>query len=225
MPRLNLKYINAIIYNTVKPVSIDEMQELDRKTIEEMGVPSIVLMENAGRRVSEVVVDMLGSLSGKNISVFCGTGNNGGDGFVVARYLKKQDADVNVYIVGKRTHIKNDPLANLKTLEGLDIKIERASQVRDIKADLIIDAIFGIGLKGEVKEAIRSIISDLNDKDIPIVSIDVPSGLDADTGKVLGEAIKAEKTVTMQFPKKGFYVNRGPEHVGEIVVADIGIIG
>jgi len=82
---------------------------------------------------------------------------------------------------------------------------------------------FGIGLKGEVKEPVRSIIVDLNKKNIPIISIDVPSGLDADTGQVLGEAIKAKKTVTMQFAKKGFYINKGPEYTGEVVTVDIGI--
>ncbi|MFC1509577.1 NAD(P)H-hydrate epimerase [Candidatus Omnitrophota bacterium] len=200
------------------------MQELDRKTIEDIGIPSIVLMENAGRAVSKAVVSEFNKPSGKEIAVFCGTGNNGGDGFVSARYLIRHGFKVSVYIIGKKSRIKNDPLTNLKKLETLDIKIEEVSSVKDFKADLIIDAIFGIGLKGEVNGAARSIIADINKKGLPVLSVDVPSGLDADTGIVLGDAVMAKKTITMQFPKKGFYINKGPEHTGEIIVADIGIV-
>ena len=221
---MNLGYIGAIIYNTVKTVSVLEVQELDRRTIEDIGVPSIVLMENAGRRVSEVAIDMVRELSGTRIAVFCGTGNNGGDGFVAARYLRNQGMDVKVYIAGEKSRIKNDPFTNLKILKNLNADIRDVSSAKEIEADLIIDAIFGIGLRGEVKGSAKEIIVDLNKKSTPIVSIDVPSGLNADTGEVLGVAIKAAKTVTMQFPKKGFTLNKGPECVGEIVVADVGII-
>jgi len=200
------------------------MRELDCKAIEELGIPSIVLMENAGQSVSKAAMDMLAGASGKRIAVFCGTGNNGGDGFVAARHLARQGAEVKAYILGKRSGVKNDPAINLEMLEKIGIKAEEISGPLDLGADLIIDAIFGIGLKGKVKEPARSIIADLNKKHVPILSIDVPSGLDADTGEVLGEAVKAKETVTMQFPKKGFYKNKGPEHVGELVVVDIGII-
>jgi NAD(P)H-hydrate epimerase len=222
---LNLGYIGVIIYSTVKSVSVVEMQELDRKTIEDIGIPSIALMENAGRCVAESVIDMLGGLSGKRIAVFCGTGNNGGDGFVAARYLKNHGISVDVYIAGEKSRIKNDPLANLKILEKLGVGIKEISSAKDIEADLVIDAIFGIGLKGEIKEPVRSIIADLNKRKRPLLSVDVPSGLNADNGEALGEAIKATRTVTMQFPKKGFYLNKGPEYTGEVIVADIGIIG
>lgn len=196
---------------------------MDRRTIKGFGIPSIVLMENAGQSVSKAAMDILASASGKRIAVFCGTGNNGGDGFVAARHLARQGAEVNVYILGKCSGVKNDPAINLEMLEKIGIKADEISRPLDLDADLIIDAIFGIGLKGEVREPARSIIADLNKKHVPILSIDVPSGLDADTGEVLGEAIKAKETVTMQFPKKGFYKNKGPEHVGELIVADIGI--
>lgn len=207
----------------MKALSVSEMKELDRKAIEELGVPSIILMENAGRWVSDIAVDMLGDAPGKKVAIFCGTGNNGGDGFVATRYLIKRGIEILVYIIGERSHIKNDPLINLATLEKMGVRVNGISLPLKIDADLIIDAIFGIGLKGEVKEPVRSIIKDLNKKNIPIISIDVPSGLDADTGQVLGEAIKARKTVTMQFPKKGFYINKGPEYTGEVVTVDIGI--
>ncbi|MBU3911451.1 MAG: NAD(P)H-hydrate epimerase [Candidatus Omnitrophica bacterium] len=217
--------LGVIIYNTMQAVSVQEMQELDRRTIEDFGVPSIILMENAGRCVNNVAMEMLKPCAGKRVAIFCGTGNNGGDGFVTARYLAMQGIGMAVYIIGDTSHIKNDPLLNLNILRKTGIVVKEVSDAIDVKAELIIDAILGIGVKGQVKEPARSIIVDLNKKNIPILSIDVPSGLDADTGEVLDEAIKATKTVTMQFPKKGFYINDGPEHAGEIIVADIGILG
>jgi len=207
----------------VKVVSVREMQEMDRKAIEDKGIPSLTLMENAGRHVSEVAVEELGGLSKSRVSVFCGTGNNGGDGFVAARYLAKQGIGVQVYIIGDKARIKGDPEANLNKLAEMRIKAEEIGSPVKRDTDLIIDAIFGIGLKGKVKGPIKSIISGLNKEKIPIISVDVPSGLDADTGKVLGEAIKAKKTVTMQFAKKGFYLKDGPEYTGEVRIVDIGI--
>jgi len=203
----------VIIYGPMRRVSVKEMQELDRRAIEEKGIPSIVLMENAGRKVAEEVI-------AKSAAIFCSTGNNGGDGFVAARHLAEKGIEVKVYIVGKRSSIKNDPKINL---DKLNIGIKEIDSPVSIDSDIIIDAIFGIGLKGAVREPARSIIVDLNKRNIPILSIDVPSGLDADTGEVLGEAIRATKTVTMQFPKKGFYLNEGPERVGKVVAVDIGI--
>jgi len=209
----------------MKTVSVSEMQELDRKTIEDIGIPSIVLMDNAGRYVSEVVAKVLEEPAKKKIAVFCGAGNNGGDGFVAAIYLSRLKAELKVYLLGKKEHVKKDPAVNLNILKNIGISVEEIDSLSDFEADLIIDAIFGIGLKGDLREPARSIIHGLNDRNIPIVSIDVPSGLNADTGEVLGIALKASKTVTMQFPKKGFYINKGPEYIGEVIVADIGIIG
>ena len=198
----------------MRTVSVKEMKELDRRTIEEIGIPSLDLMENAGRHVAEEVC------AGKKVAIFCGTGNNGGDGFVAARYLAESGVETRVYIVGKKARIRGDVRFNL---ERMGFEAKEIDRVIELDADLIIDAIFGIGLKGELKEPARSIVRNLNKRGIPIVSVDVPSGLDADTGEVLGEAIRATKTVTMQFAKNGFYINKGPEYVGEVVVVDIGI--
>lgn len=200
------------------------MEELDRRTIEGFGMPSIVLMENAGRCVAEVAAEMLKRSNGNRIAVFCGRGNNGGDGFVAARYLARQDVDVKVYLVGNASRVKNDSQINLDILRKMEVEIQRVESTKDIKTDVVIDAIFGIGIKGEIREPIRTIITDLNQTRIPVLAIDVPSGLDANTGMPAGTAIRAKKTVTMQFPKKGFYINEGPEHVGEIVVRDIGLL-
>ncbi len=213
----------GIIYDTVKSVSVRKMQEMDRKAIEEIGIPSIVLMENAGRCVSEIAMDMLGPGSRKRVAIFCGTGNNGGDGFVAARHLTRRGIEVSVLIVGEKVRIKNDSRINLGILGKTGTEIREIDSPVDLDMDLVIDAIFGIGLKGKVKEPAKGIIAGLNKNNAPIISVDVPSGLDADTGEVLGKAIKATKTVTMQFPKKGFCINQGPEHVGEVVAVDIGI--
>lgn len=207
----------------MRAVTALEMQELDRRAIEVFGIPSIVLMENAGRGVSEVALRMLNPASGKRIAIFCGTGNNGGDGFVAGRYLAKKGLQLNVYIVGEKSRIKADAGINLNIMEKMGIIAQEIAVPVDIEADLVIDAIFGTGFKGKVKDPAASIISYLNKSDIPVLSVDVPSGLDADTGEALPEAVRARKTVTMQFPKKGFYIGKGPEYVGEVITVDIGI--
>ncbi|MBU1932562.1 MAG: NAD(P)H-hydrate epimerase [Candidatus Omnitrophica bacterium] len=208
----------------MKAISVAEMRELDRRTIEDFGIPSIVLMENAGRRVSDVAMEMLKARTGSRAAIFCGTGNNGGDGFVAARYLARQGIVAEVYITGESSRVKDDPLINLNILRKMGVVVKEISDGREVTGDLIIDSMLGIGVKGEVKEPVRSVIADLNKRNIPVLSVDVPSGLDADTGKILGEAVKAKTTVTMQFPKKGFYVSEGPERAGEILVVDIGIL-
>ncbi|MFH1782616.1 MAG: NAD(P)H-hydrate epimerase [Candidatus Omnitrophota bacterium] len=209
----------------MKSITVQEMKDLDRRAIGYFGIPSIVLMENAGRCVSAVTEQLLGMALGKKIAIFCGTGNNGGDGFVAARCLKQAGADVKVYIVGERYKIEGDSSLNLSILEKLGVMTTEISSSIVLRGDLVIDSIFGIGLIGEVKEPAKSIIESFNKLKIPIISVDVPSGLDADTGEILGVAVRATKTVTMQFPKKGFYINNGPVHTGEVVVVDIGIPG
>lgn len=199
------------------------MQELDRIAIEDRGVPSIALMENAGRAVSEIALAELKNIKNKKTAVFCGSGNNGGDGLVAARHLFNRGVDVSVYLIGRRSNLKNDPKINAEALDNIGVEIREISAPVSMDHGLIIDAIFGIGLKGEVKEPAMSIISDLNKRSIAIISVDAPSGLDADTGEILGIAVKAGITVTMQFPKQGFYKNKGPEYAGKIITVDIGI--
>lgn len=208
----------------IKTVSVKEMQELDRKAIEEKGVLSIALMENAGKAVSEIALSGLKSIKNKKVTVFCGCGNNGGDGLVAARCLFNKGVKADVYLIGKRADLKNDSKTNAYLLEDAGVKICEISRPLSIDSDLIIDAIFGIGLRGEVRNPAKDIIIDLNKRPIPVISADVPSGLDADTGKALGVSVKADITVTMQFPKRGFYKNKGPEYAGKIIVADIGIV-
>jgi len=208
----------------MKIVSVKEMQELDRVAIEDKDIPSITLMENAGRAVSDIALSELKNIKNKKVAVFCGSGNNGGDGFVVARHLFNKGIDVSVYLIGRRANLKNDPKLNAEALDKIGVEIREISAPVSLDHGLIIDAIFGIGLRGEVKEPAKSIISDLNKRSITMISVDVPSGLDADTGEILGVSVKAGITVTMQFPKQGFYKNKGPEYTGKIITVDIGLM-
>ena len=206
-------------------LSVAEAKAFDRTAQEELGIPSLILMENAGRSVAEEAIKMLGGK--KRVAVVCGVGNNGGDGLVAARQLLNAGKRVEVYLVGKVSKLKSDPKTNLGILRKMKQRISLARSVKELrdikKADLIIDAIFGIGLKAEVRKPLLDIIRFLNQSQKPILSVDVPSGLEADTGRVLGMAVKARKTVTFVASKKGFFRGDGPEYCGRIVVRDIGI--
>ncbi|MCD5397512.1 NAD(P)H-hydrate dehydratase [candidate division NPL-UPA2 bacterium] len=212
----------------MKLVTTEEMREIDHQAIEELGIPSLKLMEEAGRSVAEVAEEMLGYLPGKRVAIFVGRGNNGGDGFVAARYLLKEKAEVNIYLLGRKGEVKGDAGINLKRLtqpveeikekEGLD-------KVRDglTRVNLIIDALLGTGVRGEVRGILRETIELLNESGKPIISVDIPSGLEGNKGEPLGVCVKATKTVTMGLPKRGLILYPGSEYVGELKIADIGI--
>jgi NAD(P)H-hydrate epimerase len=197
-------------------ISVSEAQKFDRLAQEKFGIPPMVLMENAGRSVAEEALKMLGKK--KRVVVVCGVGNNGGDGFVAARHLLNAGKKVKVFIVGDEDKLKPDPRTNLDILRKIKTRFIRALP----KTDLIIDAIFGIGLTSEVREPFFGVIDLMNRAKIPILAVDVPSGLDADSGKVLGAAIQAKRTVTFVAAKKGFYKLEGPKCCGKVIVKDIG---
>ena len=207
----------------MRSISIAQAKAFDRQAQEKYGVSSIVLMENAGRSVAEEAFTMLRGR--KRVAVVCGAGNNGGDGFVAARHLFNQRIKVSVYLLGSKAKLKSDPRTNLNILEKIGLKTISAKSVRDLSglksADLIIDAIFGIGLNSQVREPYLSVIQFLNQTKIPILAVDVSSGLDADTGKPWGAAVKANKTVTFVSSKIGFFKADGPRYCGKIVVRDI----
>lgn len=210
-------------------VSVGQMRELDRRAIEDYGIPSIVLMDNAGRVVSETVIKYFPRV--KNIAIFCGSGNNGGDGFVAGRYLFNKDRKVSLFLIKKPSEITGDPAINLKILQKLGITpltlntfvSLSAGSMKGLPYDLLIDALLGTGTKGEIKGIYADTISLINSAGKPVVAVDVPSGLDADTGKPLGSCIKAKITVTMARMKKGFLKKTARKYTGKIIVADIGI--
>ena len=217
----------------LRTVTREEIRELDRRAIEEYGIPGVVLTENAGRRVAEEALEMLEDALEPRVAILCGKGNNGGDGFVAARHLYNHGVKVDLYLFTIMADIAfvHDPWTHLKILVkmGFDIKeVTTAPDARRIlpdieDSDLIIDALLGTGAEGEVREPYRTAIEDINNSGVPALSIDIPSGLDCNDGRVLGAAVRAARTVTFVLPKKGFTRAEGPKHVGEVVVADIGI--
>jgi NAD(P)H-hydrate epimerase len=215
-----------------RPRTRDEMRELDRRAIEEFGIPSLILMENAGRGAAEVAAQMARPEDG-GVIVFCGRGKNGGDGFVLARHLANRGYRVHIYYAGALSDVPagSDPAVNLAIAQKMGIPVfehatpdDRERMARDVAwAALFVDALLGTGLRGEVREPYSTLISFLNNRRAPILAIDIPSGLDCDTGEILGKAVRARRTVTFGAPKVGFSRGQGPETTGAVTVVDISI--
>lgn len=210
----------------------NEVREIDRKAIEEYEIPGIILMENAGRNVAEEILKMLAWPKKAKVVIFCGKGNNGGDGFVIARHLYNKGVNVSVYLLTRISNVlaDGDASTNLKILLNMNLKVNELLEgdMKEIRKELqdcniIVDAIFGTGLSGEVREPARSLIMEINETNIPVVSVDIPSGLDCDEGVVLGAAVKATKTVTFVAAKAGFFKECGREYTGELIVSDISV--
>ncbi|MDJ0865592.1 MAG: NAD(P)H-hydrate dehydratase [Myxococcota bacterium] len=202
-------------------VGAETMRALDRHTIETLGVPGEILMESAGRAVAEVV---LAEAPAGPVLVVCGAGNNGGDGLVVARHLALLGVPVRVALLGEPARLRGDAAANWKRLARLDVTHGGAS-FRTAGAAVILDAVFGTGLAREVKGPAAAAIRRINAArpGARVVAVDLPSGLDADTGQVLGAAVEADVTVTIGLPKLGLALEPGRTHAGRVVVARIGI--
>ena len=208
-----------------------QMREADRRTIEDIGIPSLVLMENAGRQVVAAMEAIHSDILDRQVAILCGRGNNGGDGFVVARTLLQRGVDVSVFLIGQVSDVRGDARVNLDILGRLGVTVVEVadgqawelhlSEVRD--CNLIVDAIFGTGLNAPVTGLIESVITDVNASGIPVVSIDLPSGLSADSCDPIGESIDAGTTVTLGAPKLPLVLPPAENHAGDIVIADIGI--
>lgn len=213
----------------MKLVTSGQMQAIDRRAIEGLGIPGLELMENAGRGIAESVFEKLdGQVEGRRFGVFCGKGNNGGDGFVIARCLHGWQAEVSTFILADPGDYKGDALTNLRRLQELGLPIHRlqsASEIPDLDVfELIVDAIFGTGFSGAVRPGLfADTIEVLNSAEAPIVAVDTPSGLNNDTGQVEGPCIAADYTCTLALPKLGQYFYPGREYCGEIEIIDIGI--
>ena len=207
----------------LKLTTAAQMREMDRRTMEDYGVPSIVLMENAALRVVDVIAERYGPLKGKRIAVVCGKGNNGGDGLAIARHLATRfGAAVFVHLAADPSDFAGDAAANYKMAQAFGLEMRLFPDLyRSI--DLIVDALLGTGIKGGVEGELAGTISAMNDEGCPIVSVDVPSGLNVDTGEEGGACVKAALTVTFALPKLGLMVYPGAEYAGELVVADIGM--
>jgi len=204
----------------LKTAFASEMKEMDRKAIEEYMIPGIELMENASRRVFEKAVEILEKKAYRKVAVVCGTGNNGGDGFAVARMLDTAGYDVKIVTAGNREKIKGDALINYKKVKEMGIEFVSAEEAV-ANCHLIIDAIFGTGFKGIPKEDFSRIIEEINNAKKYVLSIDIPSGVNADTGIVEGACVKADETVTFVMPKTGMLLYPAAKYCGMITVADI----
>jgi NAD(P)H-hydrate epimerase len=208
-----------------------QMREADRRTIDDIGIPSLVLMENAGRQAVAAMEAIYNDLSERHVGVLCGRGNNGGDGFVVARTLAQRDVDVSVFLIGRVADVRGDARVNLEILGRLGLTVVEIadsqawelhfSEVSD--CTLIVDAIFGTGLNAPITGLIESVIADVNASGIPVVAIDLPSGLSADSAEPNGPSIEAALTVTLAAPKLPLILPPGETRAGDIVIADIGI--
>lgn len=217
----------------MKVVTPSQMGRIDRFCIDELGIPGVVLMENAALRVVEETAKCLGTLQGKNVLVFAGKGNNGGDAFAAARHLVNRGTGVRVYALANKNMIAGDAAINLSILEKTGIEVNELTEYDEIdklrhefyKADAILDGIFGTGLKGNIEGVASEVIRLINQSGKLVVSIDIPSGINGESGKILGCCVKAHKTVTFGLPKVGLLVHPGCEYTGELVVADISIPG
>lgn len=207
------------------------MREADRFTIEDIGIPSLVLMENAGRQVVAAIEAAYEAQLNGRIAVLCGRGNNGGDGFVVARTLLQRGVDCAVFVIGVVAEIRGDARVNLDILGRLGVTVveindEQAWELHFSEISqctLIVDAIFGTGLKQALGGMLETVVADINASGIPIVAIDLPSGLSADTPHLIGDCIDASMTVTLAAPKLPLILPPGEAHAGDVVIADIGI--
>jgi ADP-dependent NAD(P)H-hydrate dehydratase / NAD(P)H-hydrate epimerase len=212
-------------------LTASEMADLDRTTIEEIGIPGIVLMENAARGAAGFFLEVAPDLLERRITVLAGAGNNAGDGFVLARLFHERGAAVGVVCLRPPERLQGDALTNFNILEKLNIPIVVWDEGKDFSCQwewvqgsgAIIDAILGTGLKSEVLGLYRQIIDALNDLSVPVLAVDVPSGLDASTGRPQGAAVKATATATFGYPKIGQVVEPGEYYVGRLSVVDIGI--
>lgn len=210
-------------------VTAAEMRALDRATIEDVGLPAFTLMETAGRAVAHVAIEMLDGTRG-HVAVVCGPRNNGGDGFVAARVLRDLGHDAVVYLAVPRASVRGDAAAHLAVLERAGGRVRLIDTPQALGelgdeiagAELVIDALFGVGLARPIEGHLADVVSMINHA-ASCLAIDIPSGLDADTGRMLGTCVTADGTVTMGALKVALASAPGFAHCGTIDVADIGV--
>lgn len=213
-------------------VTAEEMRRLDQTASSDFHIPSIVLMENAGRQLAEAVKRYLGpELAGRHVVVVCGKGNNGGDGLVCARHLLNWGAEVKVFLLTRGQDLRGDAATNWAALTSMEAKIYEITAERELqkmqialmRAEVVLDAIYGTGFRGQAAGLVGQAITMINQSARPIIAADLPSGLEADTGRVYGPCIRAQETVTFALPKLGLYLEPGASLAGRITVADISI--
>lgn len=214
-------------------MSREEVRAFDAWAINEAGIPGVVLMENAGRSCAEYIVERFAGRQETKVCIICGTGNNGGDGYVIARHLVNAGFEILVVICGDRVRVKGDARVNLEIIEGIGVSIVGLELLSDnilkhvqeftAGCNIVVDALLGTGLKGELSNEYVQLITCLNACECPIVAVDIPSGLDCNTGLPLPVCIEADATITFVAVKKGFVPTEATRATGRIYVASIGV--
>lgn len=201
----------------------EQVREVDRWSIEEYHIPGVVLMENASRAAADVAWEMVGRRKDAKVLIVCGGGNNGGDGLAAARHLSNRGVDVTIALTIDPAKYSGDALINWRIVEAMKLPWGRFERAKEgYRCDLILDAIFGTGLRERPREPFGEIVAAMQSIGAPILAIDVPSGLDCDTGEPLGPRVRATRTITFVAEKAGFANPKATEYLGEVVVGDIG---
>lgn len=210
-------------------VTSELMRAIDREAIDHHKFPSLTLMENAGRGIAEqlLLYNIIDASEDNRVAIFCGKGNNGGDGFVVGRYLHEAGIDVQIYFIGPAEKLSTDAKTNYDSTADSKIKVSELRSISDLDESLdcthIIDAIFGTGFESAPRGLAGEIIEYINNQHATVISVDMPSGLNADNGTHEGAAVRADYTFALALPKYGLFVSPGRELAGAVDVIDIGI--
>jgi NAD(P)H-hydrate epimerase len=209
----------------------DEVRKLDLIAQERFAIPGILLMEHASLNLSEQVLSRIGG-KGEKVLILCGKGNNGGDGLACARHLHNRGHFPEVILLGRLDELKSgtDADINGKIAHKMGIPIHEILDtdpvlrvLKDGNYRIHLDAVFGTGLSTPLRGIYPDLFQGINELELPFIAVDVPSGLNSDTGEVMGAAIKAEQTVTFAFAKRGFMEGEGPDYCGDVIVAGIGL--
>jgi len=209
-------------------ITVGQAKRIDFKASQQLGISTLMMMENAGIRVADFVLKIMDKKPNKTIVVFCGKGNNAGDGLVASRQLLCKGINVDTFLLAPGDSLPSCARKNLEILKKITKRIQQVKTESDLKKinissyGLLVDAIFGTGLKGKIGGIFKAAIEKMNSSEKIIVSIDIPSGLDADKGRVLGIAVKADYTISLIAPKKGILINQGPRFSGKIIKVHIG---
>lgn len=215
----------------MKIALVKEMRQMDKLALDNYGIPAILLMENAGRAACAAMAQQLKGLTGKTICVLAGSGNNGGDAFAAVRYMVNQGARVKVFLAGSAAHLKPPAAMNRDICVKMGMEIQPLETARDWEklqlvlrfANGVIDGLLGTGFSGPLRETAARLVQLVNASGCPVVAIDVPSGINADTGAVVSDAVQATVTVTLGLPKPGNFLCPGASYTGKLVVDDIGL--
>jgi len=210
----------------MKLLNVEQIKEIDRVSIEELGIPGATLMSNAAEHLAKIAMKHIPHDG--HVAIFCGTGNNGGDGIGAAAYLLEKGISIRTFLIGDMDKLTPDSKVMKKRLDSLKGYVEPYSPSADLvdyvsECSVVIDAIFGVGLNADLRGDALSAVSVINSSRAFVIAADIPTGVHADTGTILGDAVKADITVTFSFAKPGHFVEPGGVYCGELIVCDIGI--